>query len=154
MAKHKVRKPPARALCDHFTGTILVGCARAGLGALEAEHKSLITAGPQTACGVDLDRCRKSHEPESNRWDYVFTFRQDDRGVAVEVHQARPSDVDEMIAKKNWAKNLLDTACPNLKIAAWIWVASGEILMLRQEPLARKLVDAGISFPTAKCDLP
>src|SRR5580700_3381837 len=100
------RLPSAPKLCRHFDRTVLARCARAGLDALEAEHKEIIVGGAHIACGVALDRCRQPHEPDANRWDYVFTVRGHDPdladAIAVEVHHADAGEVSVMIAKKSW----------------------------------------------------
>lgn len=159
MAKEsgRTRRAPASTLCKHFEDTDLVGCARAGLDCLEANHKAVVTGGASIGCGVALDACRREKEPHAPRWDYVFMIRNEDTAIAVEVHHAGADQVEPMIAKKAWALGLLASRCPKLTVAVWVWVASppdGTILLLRQSPAARRLLDAGISFPTAKCELP
>lgn len=155
--KKAVRLTVAQTLCHHFSGTSLVGCARAGLTCLEAHHQTVITTQGETACGVALDRCRQPHEPEVNRWDYVFTLRTGNEGLAVEVHPTTEDQIDEMIAKKEWAAALLARECPNLRVTHWLWVApppKGEILMLRHGRGAHRLAEAGIEFPLRSCPLP
>jgi len=150
------RRPRATKLCQHFEGTILLGCERAGLGSLEAEHKAVIVGGAAIGCGVSLDQCRKPHEPDAPRWDYVFVRRNGDQGFAIEVHHAHPNEVTAMIDKKRWAESLM-ARCPKIKVTHWIWVASppnGEILFLRQSPIARRLAEAQIEFPRVTYELP
>lgn len=160
MSSHKQprrKRAPARLLCANFDGTILVGCARAGLDCLEAVHKAIISGGSQIGCGVHLDLCRQPHEPESPRWDYVFTFRTGNKAIGVEVHHAAADQVDMMIAKKEWAMKLLADQCDQLAVLAWIWVAAppdAEILFSRQHPATFRLAEAGISFPVGRCPLP
>jgi hypothetical protein len=152
----RIRKSPAQALCRHFEDTDLVGCARAGLEALESEHKPLVTGGARIGCGVPLDRCRQPHEEGARRWDYVFVIRDTNSALGVEVHHAAAEEVAIMIEKKRWAENLLSVHTPRIKVEAWCWVAApnGEIFFPRQHPLAWKLADAGISYPVKQLSLP
>jgi len=144
-------------LCKHFTGTDLVGCARAGLECIEGAHRAVITGGASIGCGVALDTCRRSKEPAAPRWDYIFTLRGADEAIAIEVHHATADEVDAMIAKKQWAEHTLASRCPQLRVIAWVWLASppdGLIDMLPQSPSSRRLVDAKITFPRIKFQLP
>jgi hypothetical protein len=136
---------------------LLAGCARGGLDALEAEHSRLIEGGASVASTVPLDRCRQPQEPDARRWDYVLALREGSRGLAVEVHHAAASKVEVLIAKRAWAVELLRRECPALHVEAWCWVASpetGAILFTRHHPLARKLAEAGITFPVRRLRLP
>ena len=152
-AKKKTR---SRNLCKCFDDTSLGGCARSGLGALEAPHKGLVVGGKNMACGVALDRCFQETQPDASRWDYVFSHRNGMQAVAIEVHHAAVSEVAAMLAKKEWASQLLAAECPHLGIEAWIWVAapSGEIFFSRDNPAMFRLAEVGISFPTKSCELP
>jgi hypothetical protein len=151
------RRSPARTLCKPFEGTALVGCARPGLAVLERHHTAIVTSGTRTACGVHLDLCRKPHEPDAPRWDYLFTMRDGESAIGVEVHPADANEVDAMIAKKTWAAELLSSECPALQVERWIWLAppsGAEIMLLPQHPNARRLAEAQIEFPKARYHLP
>lgn len=152
----KQKGPRANNLCRMFAGTELATSAVAGLSALEAAHKGVVTSGGDVGCGVPLDRCRQHAEPDSPRWDYVFTHRREDTGYGVEVHHADANEIPAIIAKKEWAAKLL-RQCGQLDVQYWIWVASppnGEILFPRQHPSARLLAEAGVSFPVKQIELP
>src|SRR2546422_6181999 len=97
------RRPRARNLCRHFEGTVLVGCAQAGLEVLAAADRSVVVGGSSVACGVALDRCRQPSEPYAPRWDYVFTKRDTDEAWGIEVHHADADEIEVMIAKRAWA---------------------------------------------------
>jgi hypothetical protein len=156
--KQQGRRARANNLCSTFNGTDLARCARAGLEVLEAGHRTIITSAGQVACGVAIDRCLQPQHPDERRWDYVFTFRTGDVGVAIEVHHADADQVRVLIEKKQWTERLLATLCPDLSIALpWIWVASppdSVILFDQLHPANRQLADAGISFPMRRCPLP
>lgn len=151
------KRSPASNLCRHFSSTHLCGCARPGEEVIEREHRAVVLLGSQTACGVALDRCLQPHEPDIDRWDYIFSQRDNNDGIGVEVHHASPLEVDKMIAKKAWAQTTVSGACPDLQVRRWIWVASppeGEIFLLRHNPNAKRLSDAGIEFPVVRTTLP
>jgi hypothetical protein len=151
------RRTRARNLCHHFDGTELATCARPGLSALEAEHKAVVLGGQSIGCGIALDRCRQAREPDVRRWDYIFTVRDTDSGIGIEVHHTDPNEVDVMIEKKRWAEQLLAKQCPQLEIKYWLWIAAppaSEIFLLPQHPYARRLADAGIQFPQAAVRIP
>src|SRR5690242_13402454 len=126
MAKQRGHGRQARAvnLCSHFNGTALAAYAQAGLGALEADHKPIITTAGDVGCGVALDRSRQHAEPNADRWDYVFTSRSSAVGYGVEVHHASPDEALKMIAKKAWAEALLRSECSDLEVVYWLWIAA------------------------------
>jgi hypothetical protein len=79
----------------------------------------------------------------------VFVRRDGDQGFAIEVHHAHPNEVTAMIDKKRWAEIVM-ARCTKIKVTHWIWVASppnGEILFLRQSPIARRLAERRSSSP-------
>lgn len=150
------RRPRARHLCQVFAGTVLVGCERAGLDALRAEHRALVKGPSAVGCSVDLDACRQPLEPGAFRWDYVLVCKSEPKlGVGMEVHPGLTSEVDEMIAKKTWADELLGRECPRLSVEMWFWVLppGSPVSMTRTSPDARRLADAGIGFPAPHIDL-
>lgn len=106
------RRTRARNLCHHFDGTELATCARPGLSALEAEHKTVVLGGQSIGCGIALDRCRQMREPDVRRWDYIFIVRDTDSGIGIEVHHTDPNEVDVMIAKKRWRRNYSRSSAP------------------------------------------
>jgi hypothetical protein len=154
--KGSARRTRADRLCAHFDQTALAGSARPGLDALEAEHKPIVTGGSTIGCGVALDRARQAAEPAASRWDYIFSQRDSDEGLGIEVHHAASTEVEVMIAKKAWAQGLLSRECAKLAIRGWLWLAApgGDVLFLRQHPLARRLSEAGIGFPRRSVHLP
>jgi hypothetical protein len=143
-------------LCRHFAHGTLAGCARAGLGALRVEHRARIKAEAVASCSVDLEACRKPHEPNADCWDYVITLRGGDDAIAIEPHPAAADQVEELIRKKSWAMALLQREAPTLRVAKWIWLtgSNAEPYFSRNHPAVRRLAEAGIEFPfvTLKLD--
>jgi len=157
MAKSKGRagRTVAASLCRHFAHGALAGCARAGLEALRAEHRTRIRAESVASCSVDLEACRKPHEPNANHWDYVITLRGGDDAIAIERHPAAADQVDELIRKKSWAVVLLQREAPTLRVVKWIWLTGSntEPYFSRGNPAVRRLADAGIEFPLVRLNL-
>jgi hypothetical protein len=72
----------------------------------------------------------------------------------MEPHPAIPAEVDRMIGKKQWAEQITTSKCPKLNIRAWVWVASGEdVLISPNSPAARRLADVRIHGPFSKLRL-
>lgn len=157
MAKPKNRgvRTIAGNLCRHFAHGTLAGCARAGLGALRAEHRTRIKAEAVASCSVDLEACRKPHEPNADYWDYIITLRNSDAAIAIEPHPAAADQADELIRKKSWAMALLQREAPTLRVVKWIWLtgSSAEPYFSRNYPAVRRLADAGIEFPLVALNL-
>lgn len=145
----------AKALCRHFDGGDLAGGAHPGLGALKAEHRPRIRAETVASCSIDLDRHRQPVEPDVDRWDYVITLRDSDAAIAIEPHPAVASEVDGVIRKKEWAEALLASHAPAITVQKWVWLTGSdqEPYFARTHPAARRLADAGITFPLVRVDL-
>jgi hypothetical protein len=151
VAKPKGRggRTAARSLCRHFVDGALEKCAKAGLGALRAEHRSRIRAETVASCSVDLEACRRPHEGNTSYWDYVITLRDGDSAIAVEPHPAAADQVDEMIRKKSWALALLQREARTVRVVKWFWLtgSDAEPYFSRNHPAVRRLAEAGIEFP-------
>ena len=121
------------------------------MGALRREHAVLIANGDHVGCSIDLDACRRTHEPNARRWDYVLVIRDRERsGVGMEVHPAALSEIGAMIAKKAWALDLLARECVRLDVREWHWIIppAGDAPSFRPgSPEARRIADAGLGFP-------
>lgn len=147
--QRREQQPVAVRHCAHFAGGALAGSARAGLGALQQQHRERVQLESEASCSVDLDAARKNDEPDANRWDYVVTLRQTDDGIAIEPHPAYADQVDELIRKKRWAEALLQREAPRLRIGAWIWLtgADEEPGFSPAGPASRLLSGEGIKGP-------
>jgi hypothetical protein len=148
------KRPVARRLCHHFEGGVLAGCARAGLEALQHDHRTRIRLETVAACSVDLDTCRRPHEPDADRWDYVVVLLDGNDAIAIEPHPAAADQVDEMLRKQRWAIEILAREAPLLRIVAWVWLTSSEDepFFARHHAATRRLAEAGIKYPMVTLD--
>jgi hypothetical protein len=128
----------------------LASALQPGLQGLEHAHRELIHRSTAYACSVDLDEARREAEPQAPRWDYVLVER-DGATIACEVHPARASEVDALIAKKRWAEQRLAQYC-GLRIALWHWLRppGSKQQFTPRSPGARRLAQSGIRFPAAR----
>lgn len=153
-SRDRRRRHPAHRHCAKFErSTLLIGCSRGGLEALERDHRRLVVGDAAVGCSIDLDACLRSAEPDAHRWDYVLVLRRDDQpGVAMEVHHAASKEVEVLIEKKAWASELLERETPTLDVRSWHWIIppDSDALFTRQSPEARRLAEHGIEFPRAQ----
>lgn len=126
-----------------------MGIARAGLGALRAEHRAKVVGDDAAGCSVDLDTHYQRTVDQVRRWDYIIVLRDDGKtGIGMEVHHASPTEVDAMVGKKTWAAALMTAECPKVHVATWCWISpSDEVLVTPNTPAAHRLAEAGISGP-------
>jgi hypothetical protein len=88
-------------------------------------------------------------EPQASRWDYILAGENDAAGM--EVHPAKASEVDTVIAKKLWAETRLRVQC-GLRVTTWHWVRPhrSPLQFTPQSPHARRLAKHGIQFPAKR----
>lgn len=123
---------------------------RAGLKAVASAHRALVARPRDYSCSLNLDQSRRKAEPNASRWDYVLGER-DGTSTAFEVHPAKASEVDAVIAKKRWAEARLSTHC-DLRVARWHWVRPlhSPLRFTPISPKARLLAKNGIQFPVGR----
>ncbi len=123
---------------------------RDGLRAVTSAHHALFVRPATYACSVDLDATLRESEPNASRWDYVVA-RRDGTTVGVEVHPAKASEVDVVVAKKRWAEQRLLSFCA-LRVNRWYWVrpARSQLQFTPLSPKARSLAMNGVQFPVAR----
>jgi hypothetical protein len=122
---------------------------RDGIRAVAPRHRRLLADGARFICSVDLDSARRTAEPQAPRWDYILG--ESAEAVGMEVHPAKASEVDAVIAKKLWAEQLLRDYC-RLTVNRWCWVRPprSRLQFTPLSPGARRLAKHGIHFPTAR----
>jgi hypothetical protein len=123
---------------------------RDGLRAVTSARHALFERPAAYSCSVDLDATLREAEPNAPRWDYVAA-RRDGTTVGVEVHPAKASEVDTVIAKKRWAEQRLLSHCV-LRVDRWYWVrpARSRLQFTPLSPKARLLAMSGVRFPVAR----
>lgn len=114
--------------------------------ALEGRDKKKIQI--DASCSVALDEEGPPGRPGEKRWDYLIVVRRSEEAHAVEIHQATPGNVKEMIAKKAWAERLLARECPGHTVNKWHWVARTRVDFPRHRIRELELLGrAGIEHP-------
>jgi hypothetical protein len=123
---------------------------RQGLKGLRAPHRQLISRRRAYVCSLNLDAARRAAEPTAARWDYVLGGK-DGGSTGVEVHPAKASEVDRVIAKKTWAQQGLISYC-GLRVTDWYWLRPprSSLQFTVVSPKARLLAKNGIHFPVAR----
>jgi hypothetical protein len=138
--------PGCRSLrsCDEVAAAV-----QPGLRAVKTAHHVLFADPAAFECSADLDRARQPFEPNAPRWDYILVGSE---GLAVgaEVHAAKASEVDRVIAKKRWAERLVERC--GLRVDRWYWIRplGSRVQFTRLSPKARSLAKNGIQFPTSR----
>jgi hypothetical protein len=126
---------------------------RAGKQALAPADRPRISvaAGAAFGCSIDLDAAMSQKLPNAHRWDYLVVIREAaERCVGVEVHPATAGEVRRIIAKRDWARQLLEQRCARGRPSAadWHWLASGRVYLRPTDPQFRVLRSSGINGPT------
>ena len=90
--------------------------------------------------------------PIASLQDYILGEAAE--AVGMEVHPAKASEVDAIVAKKLWAEQLLKDCCW-LTVNRWYWVRPprSRLQFTPRSPGARRLAKHGIQFPTPRLDL-
>jgi hypothetical protein len=129
----------------------IAAAVRIGLRGVASLHRGLVADGRQYSCSVDLDEAFRTAEPRAARWDYILTMAV--HAVGMEVHPAKASEVDGVIAKKRWAEQRLAAGCA-LRLSRWCWIRppGSRLQFTPLSPQARRLAKSGIEFPRARLE--
>jgi hypothetical protein len=122
---------------------------RDGIGAVKSVDRDYLSQDvrQQLADSMDLDAAMATANPQDHRWDTLLGHTTTSNVVAVEPHSARSDQVSTIIAKKVAALTQLRPHLrPGVKVAAWIWVASGSVSFSPFDAAIRKLNEKGITF--------
>jgi hypothetical protein len=118
-----------------------------GLSALAASHKAYVheVIRSQFSDSMDLDEAMKKSHPDSPRWDYLLGHH---AGlVALEPHSAKTDEVSLVIRKRKEAESQLRPHLkPGVRVARWLWVASGRVQFADTERQKLLLDQEGITF--------
>jgi len=123
----------------------LEGAWQPGLRALGAKSAK-VTLRNGSLCGgsVDIDAHLQARYPDKPRWDYAFGYAK--TAHFVEVHPARTSEVDAVLAKYAWLRGWLLGKAPDLQSLPkeFHWVATNGISILKSSPQSRLLARNGL----------
>ncbi len=125
-----------------------------GLQALSSIHHELVLNPRESCCAIALDNHFAGTEPNASCWDYLVVTKTD-RRVGIEVHGGSSSDVDDIIAKKEWALEKLRLECPTTLPAEWFWLlpARASSHSSAITPKRRLLNQNGIQGPSRRVTL-
>jgi hypothetical protein len=122
-----------------------------GFGAIsdkDARSKTRMPNSPSTGYkieSVDIDARMRADYPTANRWDYGVIHGSTKKRIEfIEVHPAESGEVDVVIKKQRWLKDLMTGH--SIQPHSWYWIPSGKITILRQSSYFRRLDEAGISL--------
>lgn len=124
-------------------------CYQRGLRALGSDSKK-INLGDTAKCegSVDIDRCTLAKYPQSNRWDYCFSYRGE--VFFVEVHTANTAEVSTVFRKLRWLKDWLNNEAPELakmKVRSqnpYYWIQSSRFNIPKTSKQYRQVIQEGI----------
>ncbi len=141
----------------------LEGACRKGLQALasDKERDRIRCSSPRGLCGsVNLDAALKDRYPNDPRWDYGIGWKDkrtgEEMAIWVEFHDANSHHVNDVIAKAQWLRGWLTKSAPELyRITRrpFRWIATGSVVLTRHSPQARRLAQAGLSYPSRMLNL-
>lgn len=129
---------------------------KAGLSALGAYASKISVASTLLIEGsLDIDSCTRAKYPNSNRWDYVFSYS--GKAYFVEVHSANTSEVRTVLNKLQWLKDWLNKEAPEINKlkgkVPFYWIQSKGFAIPKTSPQYRAAANAGLK-PIAKLNLP
>ncbi len=146
MKKSARKTPIRRALLDESE---LLPRVADGLAALKKIDRECFEREIRNtfADSLDLDEAMRPGRDRDHRWDYLLGHHVSETVIAVEPHSAAQGEVSVVISKCARAKEQLrDHLRDGVKIAKWLWVASGKVTFSGIEKAARQLDQHGVEF--------
>lgn len=147
MTKAPRKTPVRRAL---LADSSLLPLVIDGVGAVQAAHRrdhfdtAILSA---FADSLELDEAVRHDHEQENRWDYVLGHEVSGELVAVEPHSAKQDQITTVIKKRTAAQEQLKTHLRDgVRVAKWLWVASGKVHFADTEKVRRLLDQNGIEF--------
>jgi len=135
----------------------ILACYQVGLKGLGTDSKKIRLADTTKCEGsVDIDGCLAKNQPQSNRWDYCFSYRSE--VFFIEVHSAITSEVATVIKKLQWLKDWLNNQASEInKLKAtsrtpYYWIQSSYFNIPPTSRQYRMAVQAGIK-PVSSLEL-
>lgn len=105
---------------------------------------------------IDIDTLTTAKYPNSNRWDYAFSYKGE--VFFIEVHSATSSEVRTVLRKLQWLKDWLQSKAPEInkmsakKTAPFYWIQSKGFAIPKTSPQYRAAESAGLK-PIARLTL-
>ena len=114
----------------------------------EYSKKIQLTSTLSCEGSVDIDASVIQLHPQTNRWDYCFSYRGE--VFFVEVHSANTGEVDVVLRKLQWLKDWLHGRAPRINALKaknthpYYWIQSNGFHILKNSPQYRRVIQAGI----------
>lgn len=146
MTKTAQSTPVRRALREE---SALLQRVEDGLGAVASCHLDYFDAAIRSAFAdsLDVDEAMRPGHADANRWDYLLGHAGSQALIAVEPHSAKEEEISTVIKKRSAAiKQLGAHLRDGVKIARWLWVASGKVHFANTEQARFRLDQNGIEF--------
>lgn len=132
-----------------FEGAPFEGDVKPGLEAIEQrEYGARIfiegrAKNDGAVSSVDIDASMSADFPQAPRWDYgIWLGGKKPKIAYVEAHKAESGEVDLVLRKQRWLKDLL--VATNLPESRWFWLTTGKNKIPPQSSHMRRLNLAGI----------
>lgn len=150
MTRTASKTPVRRALRE---GSALLPLVADGLGAVKKAHHDYFDTAVRRdfADSLELDEAMRENRDQENRWDYLLGHAPSGEVVAVEPHPAKEADITAVIQKRTAAREQLQGHLRDgVRVAKWLWVASGKVHFADTEKARRQLDQNGIEFAGRK----
>jgi len=146
--KQTSKKPMSFKVAVESTPDIK-NCFETGLRAL-GTHRTKVRLSNNSMCegSVDIDSNVANRYPQSNRWDYAFSYKS--KVYFVEVHSAYTGEVRIVKRKLQWLKDWLVSNAPELNAlkakdkGPFFWIQTNGFHIPPTSPQHREVSQAGI----------
>lgn len=97
---------------------------------------------------IDIDKCTERKYPNSNRWDYAFSYNGE--VFFIEVHSAMTAEVSTVLRKLQWLEDWLIAEAPEINKLkakskpAFYWIQSKGFSILKTSSQYRAVVEKGL----------
>ncbi len=127
---------------------VLQACSQQGKQAIKKEHRELLPQNIEHSTDFEAAATQWKAKQTLKRWDYLVRSKRLNGWAAIEVHQAKASD---LIEKKRDSQTILQTHCPPMlsAIKAWRACIKGEIHHTQR----RQLSETGIQISRTLLDV-
>jgi glutathione S-transferase len=120
-----------------------------GLGGVLKAHRELFDPAirREVADSLDLDAASRAGREQENRWDYLIGHAPSATVIAIEPHSAKQDEVTTVIKKHAAARaHLREQLRDGVRVAKWLWVASGRNHFPYTDKVRILLDQKGIEF--------
>ncbi len=124
-----------------------------GLGAVKQADRACIdpSVRREFVDSLDADEALRPGHDRENRWDYLLGHEASGEIIGVEPHSAKQDEIATVIRKRAAAcEQLRAHLREGVRVAKWLWVASGRVHFAATEKAKLQLDAKGIEFVGTK----